>query len=395
MKDYRKVSELKLWEQNPRSIKASDFERLKKQVKELGQYKPLIITKDNEVIGGNMRLRAYRDLGIDEVWVSVVDPKDDSEKLKYALSDNDRAGYYDDDLLSNLSSAYPDFDWSGYAVDLNPPETLDKVLMDINEVQEDEVPEVSDEEPVSKLGEVYQLGKHRLMCGDSTKIEDVEKLMNGQKADMVFTDPPYNVDYGVSKNPRHKYRQIKNDKLDTEGWEAFCRDFIGNMLVFNKGDVYVWGASGPEGMKQRLWLDELGYHWSATIIWKKQQLVLTPANYQRMYEPCFYGWAEKSSWNGDRKQTEVWEIDRPLDSKLHPTMKPIELCAMGIKNSSKTDDIVLDLFGGSGSTLIAAEQLDRVCYMMELDPKYVDVIRKRYAKLIGREEEWEKLSPKI
>jgi len=134
---------------------------LKKQIQELGQYKPLIITPDNEVIGGNMRLRAYRALGTEEVWVSVVDPKDDNEKLKYALSDNDRAGYYDDDLVANLSSAYPDFDWSGYAVDLNPPETLDKVLFkeEVQEVEEDEVPEVSDEEPISKLGEVYQLGR--------------------------------------------------------------------------------------------------------------------------------------------------------------------------------------------------------------------------------------------
>lgn len=186
-KEYRKTSDLHLWEQNPRNIKPKDFDRLKKQIQELGQYKPLLITPDGEVIGGNMRLRAYRDLGIEDAWVSVVTPKDDAEKLKYALSDNDRAGYYDDDLLANLSSNYPDFSWGDYAVDLQPPTTLDLILKN-DEVVEDEPPEVSEEEPVSKLGEVYQLGRHRLMVGDSTKIEDVEKLMNGQKADMVFTD---------------------------------------------------------------------------------------------------------------------------------------------------------------------------------------------------------------
>jgi DNA modification methylase len=216
------------------------------------------------------------------------------------------------------------------------------------------------------------------MCGDATKEEDVIKLMDGQKARMVFTDPPYNVDYGVSKNPRHKIRMIENDKQSPQEWEDFCKKFFLNIQSFNTGDIYIWGASGPEGMKMRLWLSEMGCHWSATIIWKKDQLVLTPANYQRMYEPCFYGWFDKSSFNGDRKQTEVWEISRPKNSKLHPTMKPVELVTKAIVNSSKAEDIVLDLFGGSGSTLIACEKSNRRCFTMELDPKYVDVIRQRY-----------------
>jgi len=156
--EYREVESLKFWDKNPRKIKKEDFERLKNQILSLGQYKPLLITEDGVVIGGNMRLRAYRELGIKTAWVSVVDAKDEETILKYAFSDNDRAGYYDDDLLANLSSAFPDFEWSDYAVDLTPPETLDKVLFK-EEVQEDEVPEVSEEEPKSKLGEVYQLGR--------------------------------------------------------------------------------------------------------------------------------------------------------------------------------------------------------------------------------------------
>lgn len=198
---------------------------------------------------------------------------------------------------------------------------------------------------------------------------------------MVFTDPPYNVKYGSSKNPRHKIPEIKNDSMNMESWINFCNDFMINLQSFNTGDIYMWGAPGPEGMRMRLLLIEMGCHWSATIIWKKNQLVLTLANYQRMYEPCFYGWFNKSSYNGDRKQVEVWEVDRPRDSKLHPTMKPIELCAKGIGNSSRRGDIVLDLFGGSGSTMVACEQLERKCYMMELDPKYCQVIIDRMKKL--------------
>jgi len=253
---------------------------------------------------------------------------------------------------------------------------LDKIFKDLNK-DDDEVPEVP-EKPTSKLGEIYQLGKHRLVCGDALKRDDVEKLMNGVKANMVFTDPPYNVDYGVSKKQGNKIRKIKNDNLSADDWEIFCKSLYEIFRQYNKGDIYMWGAPGPDGMKMRLWLTEIGCHWSATIIWKKQQLVLSPAKYQRMYEPCFYGWFDQSSYCGSRKETEVWEIDRPLNSKLHPTMKPVELCEKAITNSSKRGDIVLDVFGGSGSTLIACEQLDRKCYMMELDPRYTDVIISRW-----------------
>ena len=221
------------------------------------------------------------------------------------------------------------------------------------------------------------------MCGDSTKKEDVERLMGGVLADMIHTDPPYNVDYGVSKNPRHKIRTIENDKQNPQEWEEFCRSVFENFKLFNKGDVYMWGASGPEGMKMRLWLTETGCHWSATIIWKKDRLVLTPANYQRMYEPCFYGWFGKSTYDGGRKEVEVWEMKRPSDSKLHPTMKPIEVCARAIMNSSRERDIVLDLFLGSGSTLIACEKTNRICYGMEIDPKYVDTIIARWEQYTG------------
>jgi DNA modification methylase len=250
----------------------------------------------------------------------------------------------------------------------------------------DEVPEV-DDDPITLTGDLIILGDHRLLCGDATKREDVDRLMDGQKADMVFTDPPYNVDYGASKKPRHKIRNIQNDSMDRDSWTAFCTDFILNLKEHCGGDVYMWGASGPEGMVQRLLLSELGCHWSATIVWKKDQLVLSPANYQRMYEPCFYGWFGKSSFVADRRQVEVWEIPRPKNSKLHPTMKPVDLCAYGIGNSSKPKATVMDIFGGSGSTLIACEQTNRKCYMMEIDPHYCDVIVKRWENFTGQEAE--------
>lgn len=179
MKDIRDISTLYEWKDNPRSIDKKDFERLKGQITRLGQYKPLLITRDGEVIGGNMRLKAYNVLGIKDVWVSVIEPKDDNEKLEYALSDNDRAGYYDDDMLANLIPNY-DIDWSQYAVDMKPPEDIQQLIDRIAPVEEDEAPEVAEGEAVSKFGEVYQLGRHKLMCGDSTKIEDVEKLMDGK-----------------------------------------------------------------------------------------------------------------------------------------------------------------------------------------------------------------------
>ena len=191
---------------------------------------------------------------------------------------------------------------------------------------------------------MWLLGDHRLLCDDSAAREAVQRLMGQSKAAMVFTDPPYNVDYGSSKNPKHKIRSIENDHQSSRDWEAFCKAIFVNFKLFNVGDIYLWGASGPDGMRMRLWLVEMGCHWSATIVWKKQQLVLSPANYQRMYEPCFYGWFDKSSFRGDRKQTEVWEIDRPLKSDLHPTMKPLPLIEMAIQNSSEPGDKVMDLF---------------------------------------------------
>lgn len=395
--DIRRVPLAKVepWDKNPRGIKTKDFDRLKKQILKLGVYKPLICYEDKGryvVLGGNMRIRALKDLGLKEVEISVVKPKNEAQKIEFALSDNDRVGFYEEQALAEL--VYPhisELDLGEFKVDLGGALDLRQVIErfgpDIDDGADD-VPELDDTPAITKPGDLFTLGKHRLLCGDSTKAEDVARLMKGEKSDLVFTDPPYNVDYGASKNhPTWKIRSIANDSMDDASWIKFNQAIIEILKAHHKGgDIYVWGASGPAGMRQRLAFIDAGIHWSATIIWKKQQLVLSPAKYQRMYEPCFYGWLGRSSYIGDRKQTEVWECDRPRSSEQHPTMKPVALCARGIINSSPGDGIVLDLFLGSGSTMIAAQETGRICYGLEIDPKYCDVIIKRYADYTGTDE---------
>ncbi|HEX9008621.1 MAG TPA: DNA methyltransferase [Patescibacteria group bacterium] len=389
-KNIWQLDKLHNWDKNPRSISDKGFERLKKQIQTLGMYKPLLITDDGTVLGGNMRLRAYKDLGITDVWVSIVDAPTEEKKLEYALSDNDRAGFYDDDLLANLTAEMPEFNWGDYSVDLKEPTNLQDLLDQFKEVVEDEVPEIDDTPAVSKLGEVYQLGRHRLMCGDSTKIEDVEKLMDGKKADMVFTDPPYGIDVVQSSSvggggmtkfgsvggekmvPVNKYSPIINDNSTQTARDAF------NLCV-------------SQGIEKQI-------YWGGNYFTD----FLPPS-------PCWLIWNKKNTGNfadvemawtnfktGAKLYDFLWnglsrEGDRAsgLVSRVHPTQKPVGLHVNILKDYSDEENIVLDLFGGSGSTLIACEQTNRTCFMMELDPKYCDVIRKRYAKFIGKENQWQ------
>ena len=322
-----------------------------------------------------MRFKALQELkyrDIPDSWVKRAETLTEEEKRRFIIEDNVPFGEWDWEILANEWDQQELTEWG-----LEIPE----FAFNKPEAQEDDY-EIPDEIKTDIVtGDLFEIGAHRLMCGDSTNSDLVSKLMNGELSDMIFTDPPYNVDYGVSKKPRHKIRTIENDKQSAPDWENFCKSLFSIFKLFNKGDIYMWGAPGPEGMRMRLWLVDSGAHWSATIIWKKQQLVLSPAKYQRLYEPCFYGWFDKSSFRADRKEVEVWDIDRPLNSKEHPTMKPIALCAKGINNSSRDRDLVLDLFLGSGSTMVACHQLNRKCYGMEIDPKYCQVIIDRMKKL--------------
>lgn len=379
----RDISTLHNWDKNPRSITKNGLERLKKQIQKLGQYKPLLITEDGTVLGGNMRLKAYQELGIKDIWVSVVDAPTEEKKIEYALSDNDRVGKYEGDQMADLIGNFPEVDWGDYSIDLKEPELVSELMDKFSETEEDEAPAVQEGEAESKLGEVYQLGRHRLMCGDSTDAGTVAILMNGQKADMVFTDPPYGVDIGDKSG-----RDILGDGSIEEMGKIVQKAFINLSSSIKDGaGYYVCSPQGGDMELMMMMMRDAGIKCRHQIIWKKDAPVFSMGrlDYDYMHEPILYGW-KKSHQFYSKNERSVWEIARPKSSKLHPTMKPIELCAKAIKNSSKDGDIVIDLFGGSGSTLIACEQTNRTCYMMELDPHYCDVIRKRYENFVNKKQ---------
>lgn len=402
-KEEAPLKKLKLWEENPRGIKKEDFERLKNQIKTLGVYVPLVVNEDYVVLSGNMRLRAFQDLKVDPVWVTVVDAKDKETMIKYALSANDRAGYYEEDQLAELILSVPDLKLDDYKVDLGQLTTIPDLLSKFapDEIVEDEAPEVSDEEPVSKLGEVYQLGRHRLMCGDSTKIEDVEKLMDGKKADMVFTDPPYGMnldtDYSsLNSNPKfveekhlksmqgNKYSKVIGDDADYDPNHLFT-------MFSDTKELFLWGA---DYYAERLPNKNDG----SWIVWDKR-------NENEQLDKMF-GSQFELCWSKSRHKREIARIqwagvfgtEKEFDHKRHhPTQKPIALSSWFIEKYSKSEQLIVDLFLGSGSTLIACEQTNRTCYGMELYEVYCDTIRRRYWKFVnkGNEDGWQEGTPII
>lgn len=390
----KKIKDLKPAEYNPRIDVRNNkefYNKLKKSIDSFGYVTPVIYNKKTgNLVGGHQRIAVLEDMGYKEIDAVEVDLSIDEEKsLNIAL--NKITGDWDMNKLASVIDSITDDDLK-YVTGFDEQEIdklmVDAGLVDINDEKTDVAALIEKEAKYKpERGDLFQLGDHLLLCGDSCDSGAVSGLFRkaGKKADMVFTDPPYNVDYGASKNPRHKIRKIKNDKQLPKEWEEFNKKWIENFINnYKGGDVYVWGASGYDGMRQRLLFEKYKFKWSATIIWKKQQLVLSPAKYQRMYECCFYGWRTKSTYDGGRKQTEVWEMNRPLDSKLHPTMKPLEICVKAIENSSKPNNIVLDMFGGSGSTLIACERTGRRCFMIEIDPHYCSVIIERWEEYTGQ-----------
>jgi DNA modification methylase len=391
------ISQLKEDPTNARKHDERNISAIAASLKEFGQQKPIVALKDGTVIAGNGTLRAAIYLGWNKLAVAFFDSKDAARAKAYAIADNRTAELAEWDAPV-LHQTLRELEISGFNLGSTLHFKEDEMRDLLSDFEHNNpLPEPAEEippcpqEPQTKLHTLWILGDHRLLCGDSTSRENLKVLMGSERADLIYTDPPYNIAYGESKVPGHKVRQIKNDNLDSNAWKAFNQAIIENIKAFYKGgDIYLWGASGPEGMRQRLWIAEAGFHWSATIIWKKQQIVLSPANYQRLYEPCFYGWLKKSTFVADRKQTEVWEIDRPHVSDLHPTMKPVPLVQRALRNSSMPGDVVLDLFGGSGSTLIACELMGRKCFMMELDPGYCDVIVQRFETLTGKKARLEK-----
>lgn len=375
---------------NPRkNLKPSDAEyvKIKNSIEKFGFVSPLVINKDMTVIGGHQRLKVLKEMGIVEVECIIVDLDKTNEKaLNIAL--NKIQGDWDEEKLEALLQELKleDFDTNLTGFDFDE---VDEILKDVNGSKEDDFDVDSAyeeiEEPITKPGDVWILGKHRLMCGDSAQKEDVMHLMNNQDADMLLTDPPYNVDY-VGKTS--EALKIKNDNMSDNQFYEFLKKVFKNMYSVTKegASIYVFHAD-TEGLNFRKAFKDAGYKLAECLIWKKDCFVMGRQDYQWQHEPILYGWKEGAAHHfiNDRTQSTILEFDRPRQSSLHPTMKPIDLVARLLKNSSKENDKILDLFGGSGSTIIAAEQLNRNCYTMELDPKYCDVIVKRWESLTNKE----------
>jgi DNA modification methylase len=383
-----KISEVKPNPKNPRVIKDGKFQKLVKSIQEFPDMlnkRPLIVFTDVDnkyvVLGGNMRLKALNELKFKEIPVIIADEWTEEQKAEFLIKDNVGFGEWDWDSLANEWDAEQLDDWGlDLPVDLHVEEL---------EAEEDDfnVPEGGIETDII-LGDLFEIGEHRLLCGDSTNSDDVEKLMKGEKADMVFTDPPWNVNYGAVKEGNamgYKPRTIMNDSMSTDDFKDFMGSAFAMMAMYSKKGCPTYVVmSAQEWGNLMLALHENGYHWSSTIIWNKSHLVMSRKDYHTKYEPIWYGWLEGAPRLcplEDRKQSDVWDVDRPTKSELHPTTKPIELINISLKNSSKKDNLIMELFTGSGSTMVASHQLERKCYGMELDPKYCQVIVDRMKKL--------------
>lgn len=364
------VTELKPASYNPRKWEPTETKNLKESIRRFGMVDPIIANsseaRKNVVIGGHFRLKCATELGYTTVPVVYVSIPEIEKEKELNLRLNRNLGAWDYQVLAEFDEALlQDIGFDGHEID----KIFHSIIEDDSFDVESELEKV--EEPKSKAGEIYELGKHRLMCGDSTNKADVEKLMAGAQADMVFTDPPYGVNYEGKTKEKLK---IQND-VGTGIFDLAIQNFI----TKPGATFYVCCPAGNNYLSFEIAFRKV-CTFSQTLIWVKDSMVLGHGDYHYKHEPILYGW-EKSGTHrflGDRKQTSVWEIARPKVSKEHPTMKPLELINKALLNSSLNDELVVDLFGGSGSTLIACEQANRRCYTMELDPKYCDVIRNRY-----------------
>ena len=371
---------------NARTHNAQQINKLRSSLREFGFINPVIIDRDFNVIAGHGRIMAAKEEGINEVPCVFVDYLTEAQKKAYILADNRMAmdAGWDEELLKVEIEALQaeDFDLSLTGFDESELAGFFDTADDAKEDDFDVDAEL-EKPPVTKSGDLWLLGNHRLLCGDSTKEESYTLLMNGKKANLVVTDPPYNVNYQGTAG------KIKNDNLENDKFYQFLFDAFTCMekAMADDASIYVFHAD-TEGLNFRKAFADAGFYLSGTCIWKKQSLVLGRSPYQWQHEPCLFGWKKngKHQWYSDRKQTTIWEFDKPKKNGDHPTMKPVPLIAYPIKNSSMSNCIVLDPFGGSGSTLIACEQTNRICHTIELDDKYCDVIVKRYIEQAGTAE---------
>lgn len=376
---------------NPNTHNEKQIELLAKIIKAQGWRVPITVSnRSGFIVRGHGRLMAARKLGLAQVPVDYQDYANEAEEWADLIADNRIAELSEwdlpalKDILEEIDTGAIDMDLTGFDAD-----DLERIMTQFRgDVEEDsfDIDKATEEieEPVSKPGDIWLLGRHRLLCGDATDLDAIQRLIEKQQADLIFTDPPYNVDYvGKTKDEL----KIKNDKMDDQRFREFLTMAFKVMAEVSKAgaSIYVCHADS-EGYNFRGAFIEAGWLLKQCIIWAKQHFVMGRQDYQWQHEPILYGWkpGDGHKFYGGRNQTTIWHLDRPAASRVHPTMKPLKLCARAIENSSKAGDIVLDLFGGSGSTLMACEQVGRVCYMSELDPKYVDVIIKRWEAYTGK-----------
>ena len=372
---------------NARTHSPEQINKLRSSLREFGFINPVIIDRDYGVIAGHGRILAAKEEGIKDIPCVFADHLTEAQKKAYIIADNRMAmdAGWDEELLRVEIEAL-----QAEAFDLSLTGFDEKELADLfqeeSEVEDDDfdVDGELKEPAVTQMGDVWTLGRHRLVCGDSTKEETYEVLMQGQKANLVLTDPPYNVNYEGAAG------KIKNDNMAGDKFYQFLLDAFTNMekVMANDASIYVFHAD-TEGLNFRKAFADAGFYLSGCCIWMKPSLVLGRSPYQWQHEPCLYGWKKKGKhqWYADRKQTTIWSFEKTKKNTDHPTMKPIPLLAYPIKNSTMSNTLVLDPFGGSGSTLIACEQTDRSCFTIELDEKFCDVIVKRYIEQVGSADE--------
>ena len=380
------IDKLVPYANNARTHSPAQINKLRSSLREFGFINPVIIDRDFGIIAGHGRVLAAREENISEVPCVYADHLTEAQKKAYIIADNRMAmdaGWDEEMLRIEIESLQADaFDLALTGFD---EKELSKLFDDGNDAKDDDfdVDEELKKPTFSKAGDVWTLGRHRLVCGDSTRPETYEVLMEGRKANLVLTDPPYNVNYEGSAG------KIKNDNMASEKFFDFLFDAFSNMekVMADDASIYVFHAD-TEGLNFRRAFDAAGFYLSGCCIWKKPSLVLGRSPYQWQHEPCLFGWKKngKHRWYSDRKQTTIWEFEKSKKNGEHPTMKPIPLLCYPITNSTMSNTLVLDPFGGSGSTLIACEQTDRSCATIELDEKFCDVIVNRYIELVGTAE---------
>jgi DNA modification methylase len=383
----RLISDLTLDPGNARLHSQKNLDAIKASLTKFGQRKPIVINNKGVILAGNGTVEAAKALGWDHIEVATVPADwDEATARAYALADNRTAelAEWDENVLAKqlLDLLDEEFDIEALGFELPEPEITP---------EPDDAPAITEVEHRTKLGQLWKLGDHLLYCGDATEEATFTRLMGDEKAHLIWTDPPWNVNYGGIDNDNvqgWKVRTILNDHMSEGQWDEFVNQFCKTLFDFSEpgAPIYLVMSAQEWPVIDRN-LREAGFHWSSTVIWAKDRLVLSRKDYHTQYEPIWYGWnadAARLAVVEDRKQSDLWEIQRPARSELHPTMKPIELVQKSIVNSSKPGDIVIDSFGGSGSTLIACEQTNRKCRMVELDPQYCDVILARWEKFTGK-----------